>query len=78
MCIPLERHVTVTVTIERRTNKSSTTAIDSIRDPDTNEVVVSDAGFVEAIRKHSCNIGNSAAFASDTAAATGIHFDEDH
>ncbi len=38
---------------------------------------MSDAGVAEAFAQHSCNIGNGAAFARDTAEATGIQFDED-
>jgi hypothetical protein len=56
---------------------ASKTAVQAVCNPATNCVEVSDAGIAEAFAQHSCSIGNSAAFARDTAEATGIQFDED-
>jgi hypothetical protein len=49
----------------------------AVCNPATTCVEVSDAGIAEAFAQQSCSIGNGAAFARDTAEATGIQFNED-
>ena len=55
----------------------SKTAVQAVCNPATNCVEVSDAGIAEAFAQHSRSVGSSAAFARDTAEATGTQFDED-